>query len=1025
MGQGTMGTVYQARDHLTQQQIALKHISIPADRLRFGDQQATEFASLALAREFRMLAALRHPHIIDVLDYGFDDDRKPFFTMRLLQSPKPVTEAAPELTPVERVEFCIQLLHGLAYLHRHGILHRDLKPGNVLVDADGRLSILDFGLAEAVSEAQGRVGTMLYMAPETLTEASLTPATDLYTVGVLLYELLVGQHPYYADDGAVLYFNIVEKPLDLYPFLELSAEGMPALVPLAAIVDRLMEKDPKARYSSATEVIDDLNKAIEAPLSVETPAIRESYLQAAPLVGREAELAQLNQAMQQLTQGQDSTWLVGGESGVGKSRLLEELRIRALVEGLIVLRGQAVEGGGLTYQLWRDVVPRLALMVPINDQEAGVLKEIVPNIAQLLGRQIPDVPRLPGKDGQNRLNLTITRLFQRQTTPILLLLEDLHWTGESLRPLKHLLALGAELRLMIVGSYRDDERPDLAAELPQMHHVKLERLTVEEIGQLSAYMLGSAGQQPSVLQLLRKETEGNAYFLVEVVRALAEEAGSLGAVGSMTLPATVFAGGVEAIIRRRLARVSPEFQSFLKLAVVVGRLVDEAVLARVLPTGGDVEQFIRTCANAAIFSREDDHWRFAHDKLREVVLHGLADDERPTLHRQIAEAIEALYPDDESYAFVLADHWHAARDIPKATAWAIAAAEIALDTNEFSMLLWLAERALADNPDEAATISLTLLQGWGYMRQGNLAQATEHFQTAGELAAQAGDELSLARAHIELAAIKRMLSDFDDAQAHIETAVAITGRIDAKPHHARALMVRGNLANAQRQAEEAEQYYQASLKLHEELNDLAGMARCYNNLGIWAALGGSLDQSIHYFQRCLETARTVGNALEIGRSLANLGFIEFQRKRLPEAQVYLQEALQVNRELGALPEVCATLINLGYTMVAQDDRTAAGGHYLEALPIATQIGEKSLILEIVAGMAELRMKAGDRQKAAHWMGMVMIHPALRSDTKVAVETALASLRENMPPDELEDAFEQGRALDLDTVVEEVLKQNKG
>lgn len=136
-------------------------------------------------------------------------------------------------------------------------------------------------------------------------------------------------------------------------------------------------------------------------------------------MGRQAELQQLTTALQDTIAGNGSAWLVGGESGVGKSRLLEELRTVGLVEGALVLRGQAVEGGGLPYQLWRDPLRRLVLSVALSDLEAGVLKPIVPDISTLLERDVPDAPELAGEAGQQRLAVTIADVIKRQPQPLL------------------------------------------------------------------------------------------------------------------------------------------------------------------------------------------------------------------------------------------------------------------------------------------------------------------------------------------------------------------------------------------------------------------------------------------------------------------------------------------------------------------------------------------------------------------------------------------------------------------------------
>jgi hypothetical protein len=480
---------------------------------------------------------LRHPHVISVLDYGFDRLRQPYFTMNLLEDTLPLTDAGHDQPLDIQITYLTQTLQALAYLHRRGILHRDLKPGNVLI-ANGRAYVLDFGLSVEREAAQGRVGTVAYMAPEILLTEQAGETSDLYAVGVLAYQTLTGRHPFDTNSFRLV-MDILEKEPDLSP--------LPKTV--APIVGKLLAKEPTARYQNVQQVIEALNTAIDPPPPTESAAIRDSFLQAARFVGRDAELSQLTTALSHATAGRGGVWLVGGESGVGKSRLLDELRTHALVSGAMVVRGQAVEGGGLPYQLWRGPLRRLALIAGLSDLEAGVIKPLIPDVETLLGRKIPDALTLPGEAAQQRLHFTIAEICRtaaQTAPPLVLLLEDLHWTDESLEPLKVLLRLIADLPLLAIGSYRSEESPSLPLLLPDAHVLPVERLRPEHIAELSASMLGGVGKEPSVLKLLQKETEGNAFFLVETVNALAEKAGRLDAVGQTPLPEYILPVGCSA-----------------------------------------------------------------------------------------------------------------------------------------------------------------------------------------------------------------------------------------------------------------------------------------------------------------------------------------------------------------------------------------------------------------------------------------------------------------------------------------------
>jgi len=234
------------------------------------------------------LASLRHPNIISVLDYGFDE--QPYFTLELLENAKPFLTVAQNQVLAGQVDLTLQLLQALAYLHRRGILHLDLKPSNVMV-VEGQVKVLDFGLAltrqplvtldgmgSDSGAAEGVVGTLYYVAPEMILNVPASIASDLYAVGVMLYQLCAGQLPFTTkDDPRALMVKIATE----YPDYDRFPDH-----PLRMVIERLLLKDPDDRYASAEETIRAVCIATGTPPPPETSAVRESFLQAASFVGR-------------------------------------------------------------------------------------------------------------------------------------------------------------------------------------------------------------------------------------------------------------------------------------------------------------------------------------------------------------------------------------------------------------------------------------------------------------------------------------------------------------------------------------------------------------------------------------------------------------------------------------------------------------------------------------------------------------------------------------------------------------------
>ena len=682
-----MGSVHRAIDRLTGQVVTLKRVLAPMEGSNASDARPQE-ERLALAREFQVLAGLRHPNIISVLDYGFDDGQ-PFFTMDLQEAAAPFVEAARGQPLPVVADLLVQLLHALAYMHRRGILHRDLKPSNVLV-VRGVVKVLDFGISISSEEAGSSSiieGTLAYMAPEVLSGRPPSREADLYAVGVMAYEMLVGRHPFHARNQAEFLAKLArERP-------RLDSELVePAL---GAVLGRLLSNVPADRYGGDAEaVIHALAAALGRDLYLQTPMIRESYLQTAPLVGRAAELARIRQQLRATLEGRPGgTLLLGGESGVGKSRVLSEARTLGMVRGALVLSGQAVSEGGGPFRALREPLRWMALLGELDDQEAGVLRAAVPDLAGLLGRSVPAAPPLEAGANLNRLLDTIEALFRRQTQPLLLVLEDLQWASdESMLALRRLVQLSGEHPLLILGSYRDEEAPRLPERLPGAERLPVARLTESAVRELSRFMLGPPGETPAVVELLCRETEGNAYFLVEAVRTLLDARDQS---GRIDLPERLISGGVRRIALRRLSLIEPEDLPLLQRAAILGRRPDLDVLGA-LAQGEDLDAWITRMANAIVLERGELGWRFTHDKLREVLIERLDEDAslRRALHAEVAAAMERVSRDDAARAPALAWHWRRAGDPERELSWCVLAGDLALQSSSYSDAGRLRERAL-------------------------------------------------------------------------------------------------------------------------------------------------------------------------------------------------------------------------------------------------------------------------------------------------------------------------------------------
>ncbi|HEX2623574.1 MAG TPA: tetratricopeptide repeat protein, partial [Phototrophicaceae bacterium] len=731
-------------------------------------------------------------------------------------------------------------------------------------------------------------------------------------------------------------------------------------------------------------------------------------------------------ALARTTDGASSAWLIGGESGVGKSRLLDELRARAMVSGAIVVRGQGIEGGGVPYQLWRDPLRRLALVTELTDLEAGIIKPLVPDIAELLGREIPVAPHLDAKGAQQRLILTIVSIFKRQPKPVVLMLEDLQWAGESLAVLQRLTELISESSLMVIGTYRDDEKPDLPTELAGMQVIKLPRLSDEAIARLSESMLGQAGTQPHLIDLLKRETEGNTLFMVEVVRTLAEESGRLSDIAFMTLPERVFAGGIQQVIRRRLSRVPASLSNMLRFAAVLGRQLDLQVLTFAYPDAGEVDHFVTSCAGAAVLEIVDDRWRFTHDKLRETILYDLTPEERPILHRAVAEALEHTHPDDPGYADTLVEHWYAAGDVSKTLDYTLIACErLVAFVSEFAPARHLISRGLALTdqlpPDQSNQYRAKLL-GWSgnaYERQGSYPEAKADYLACLELA-QADSKLTIQALH-GLASLAIFEGNHLMAREYVEQTIPLAKQMGNDLEFTRTLNHLGIIAYNLGEYDAAKAYHEQSLA-----NDIAGgyrigVARNLNSLGLVVSQMGDFTAARDYYEQSLVISREIGDRTGVAYSLGNLGNITHELADYPAAMAYTRQSMALKQEMGDQLGIAISLNNLGDMAIRLGDIQMAQVYLVEGLEKALEIKMYPLLLEMLINFAVIRLTNGDLARAGMWLGLVTYHPATFAETLNGVGRLLRTKLEALTTEsQLSALMEAGKKLDLNTVLQQIL-----
>ncbi len=762
-----------------------------------------------LRREYEILQGLTMPGVARAIALETVRDRPVLVledhagaTLRTLVARGPL--------PLDRFfDIALPLAQTLAALHRHGIIHKDVNPNNVLVDTQtGEVTLLDFGISsrgtiEQPSLQQPHVleGTIAYMSPEQTGRMNLDVdrRSDLYSMGVTLYEMLTGRVPFDSVDPLELIHSHIAHapaiPTDSMP-------GLPGTV--ADVVLRLLAKSPDDRYQTAEGLADDLARCADAWRRTGTvPAfapggtdVSDRFAIPRRLYGRDDEVAVLTQAFERVSAGATELVLVSGYSGIGKTSL-----IRELYKSLPRRRGHVI--AGKFDQLARDVpfgavLPALRLLVRqvlsesesrvrgwasalhgALDPNARVIVDVIPELERIIGSQ-PVVPPRDPIETQNRFNRTLQKfigVFARPEHPLVLFLDDLQWADAATLSMLPLLHGSGEMGgLLLIGAYRDNEvsashplllaLSDLRAGGARIEEIVLPPLAPAQLERLIADAMRIApGDAVPVRDLVLAKTGGNPLFVTQFLRVLEQD--GLLAFDRETRSWQADLEGIRRanitdnvvdLLTAKIQRLAPATQEVLRLAACVGTRFDLRTLATISerdPARATadlweaVEQgLVQPVDHSYGFAPDLGagleparvFFRFLHDRVQQAAYALIPEHDRPAVHVGVGRLLLLDGADEGSErVFEVVHHLNYGRAL------------------------------LVDPTERARLAALNLAAGRRAKSSGAYPNAQTYFATGVELLDDAAWDEAHERAfalHIERAEAEYLCGRFTEAEAH-------------------------------------------------------------------------------------------------------------------------------------------------------------------------------------------------------------------------------------------------------------------
>jgi signal transduction histidine kinase len=965
LGEGGLGVVYRVEDQAEGVLRALKVMPRAKGRAQLRD-------------EFTALAHLRHDNIVRVHDYGVTSRGEDWFTMDLVEG-RPLLAAAPPVTKPECHRLIGGVLRALAFLHARGLVHADIKPSNILVDETllatdpaRAAKLCDFGLAAAVSDPQAAAarGTFPYAAPEVYA-GRLDARSDLYAFGVVLYELAAGKRPWDGDDLA----DVIRRQRRAAPP---DPRTLRAAIPvgLAELILAVLEPEPGARLQTADEALERLNEF--AGTSFDVAGAPPPVDLGGTLVGRERDLRQLDLLWEGARGHAGAVALVVGEEGIGKSRLLAELKLRVQLGGGKVYAGSAAARAGEPYAGVSRIVR--AVLADYGEKQASLVAARRTALAPILGEKpTPGAAesRFSAAEAVADLLLSLSAV-----SPLVLVLDDLQLADRATQDLFVYLARAAwSGSLLIVGATRTEAecRGDAARLHAALTHVERAiRLDLPPLDRSSVRTLLGGAVGDGVAEVLAAElmrvSGGNPGFLQRAVDELMAARTIVRQRGQWTLtsdaPRVNVPGDAISAARTRLAALAPDARRVVTLAALLGDRIDfgliAALAAKLTPKldAALVAQGLGTAVGARLLDADTgDGWSFAGTGLREALAAGTDEATRRLAHQVAAEVLSERQRQGHPVPMaMLAEHLVAVGEAERALPAAMAAAEelAAAQDPQGALGWWRHADALRAPDDDGLALRIAERMGDAYAALGEIGPAQQALGRALDTGGVAAtDGLRILR---KLAELHRRVGDGDEAVVLLMRGLGQSRREKLALEEAACQLALARVRMYRAEYAGALEHIAAGVGVARAAGARAAVADLQKTRADVEIYRGDARAALEQCELVLADPTGLPEAV-LADVLRTRGRAAIHVGDYPRSVESLERAIAIDRRLGRVEQEAKAVNNLGAACYFQGDWERSRSSWERFRALCERLDETSELVNALNNLGSLYRDRGELSEA--------------------------------------------------------------